>query len=52
MKIRPMMWTEASKTAVLLDGLMIEKIDGKVVSCYEHWYKKADHLCTWGEAER
>jgi len=52
--IRPRVWTEAFKTATLLDGLLPIEIDGKAATKYEHWCGKnpefANHLRTWGEA--
>ena len=52
--IRPRVWTEAMRTATLLDGLVVTTIDNKVATRYEHWCGKnpefAKHLRTWGEA--
>ncbi len=52
--VRPRVWTEAFKTATLLDGLMMIEIDGKTATRYEHWCGKnpdfAKYLRTWGEA--
>jgi hypothetical protein len=53
-KLRFKVWTEAFKTATLLDGLVPIELDGKVATRYEHWAGKnpefAKHLRTWGEA--
>jgi hypothetical protein len=54
MEVRPKVWTEAFKTATLLDGLIPIEIDGKIATRYVHWCGKnpdfAKHLRTWGEA--
>jgi hypothetical protein len=47
-------WKEAVKTATLLDGLLIIKIDGQAETRFEHAFrtnpKSVNHLRTWGEA--
>ena len=52
--IQHILWTEAFKTATLLDGLIPVEIGGKVATRYEHWSghnpEFAKHLRTWGEA--
>ena len=54
MKMWPKVWTEAFKTATLLDGLVPIKVDGKLATKFEHWSSKnptfAKHSRTWGEA--
>jgi hypothetical protein len=54
MNIRYKVWTEAFKTATLLDGLVPIELDGKIATRYEHWCGKipefAKHLRVWGEA--
>lgn len=53
-KIRYRIYSEAFKTATLLDGLIPIELDGTVKTRYEHWCGKiptfAEHLRTWGEA--
>jgi hypothetical protein len=53
-KLRFKVWTEAFKTATLLDGLVPIMLDGKLATRFEHWCGKipefAKHLRTWGEA--
>jgi hypothetical protein len=52
--IRNRVYSEAFKTATLLDGLVPIELDGKEASRYEHWCGKvpgfAEYLRTWGEA--
>jgi hypothetical protein len=52
--VRPRVWTEAFKTATLLDGLVPIEINGKLATKYVHWCGEnpmfAKHLRTWGEA--
>jgi hypothetical protein len=54
--IRYTVYSEAFKTATLLDGLMPVEINGITKMRYEHWTDKgnppafAKHLRTWGEA--
>jgi len=54
METRYRLYSEAFKTATLLDGLVITTLDGKSLTRYEHWDGKlpefAKHLRTWGEA--
>ena len=52
--LRYKLWKEAISTATDLDGLMVNDVNGKVKSKYEHAFGKnpkfASHLRTWGEA--
>jgi hypothetical protein len=54
MAIRYRIYSEAFKTATLLDGLIPIELDGVTVTRYIHWCGKnsefAKHLRTWGEA--
>ena len=54
MEWRPMLWTEAFKTATLLDGSSVMTIDGVSDTRCVHWCGEnpafASHLRTWGEA--
>ena len=52
--IRYRLFKDAYKTAALLDGLTVIKIDDKTATRYVHWCGQnpsfAKHLHTWGEA--
>jgi hypothetical protein len=54
LKWRYKLFSKAFKTATVLDGLHIIKLDGKKDTRYKHWCgsnpKFAKHLRTWGEA--
>ena len=54
MAIRYRIYSEAFKTATLLDGLVTIDLDGVTATRYEHWCGKnpefAKNLRTWGEA--
>jgi hypothetical protein len=49
-----MLWRKAFKTATLLDGLSVIKVDNKTNTQYAHWDgqvpKYLKTLRTWGEA--
>ena len=52
--IRYKLYDHAFHTATMLDSLVVENVNGKECSRYEHWYGRkpqfADHLRYWGEA--
>ena len=52
--MRHTLWKEAFKTATLLDGLAVIKLDGVYKTRYEHWGvevpKFSNYLHKWGEA--
>ena len=55
MRERYLLFREAINTATMLDGLVVECIDGKEATRYKHFYGTenpawAKHLRTWGEA--